>query len=294
MPIIANALPSWLDKSMVMFGYFTFVFISIFAFLFLVWIFIYYYLYYGMGVARCVLFSKHFSSRRVCRTYLQPVDNLPFPVDNFGETNQHFCLMFVQGLYAPPFRLGTLTDTPTAHTLVSPAHHFRRTGLYASDMPAPSRPRKESHNLQIAEVIHAIGEVSIAVDGTLVAASVAVGGTHTANVGPGKHRVQVGAADGSVLLDQVIDAPEGQLTSAWIRGGAGEDFTTSIRRIAGLDTAPTGIPSGNSGLVGDRPSNGLVASLITMMGLSGLGMALHRRWLRTSPLARAGRGAHRR
>ena len=111
-----------------------------------------------MGVARCVLFSKHFSSRRVCRTYLQPVDNLPFPVDNFGETNQHFCLMFVQGLYAPPFRLGTLTDTPTAHTLLSPAHHFGRTGLYASDMPAPSRPRKESHNLQIAEVIDAIAQ----------------------------------------------------------------------------------------------------------------------------------------
>ena len=62
------------------------------------------------------------------------------------------------GLYAPPFSLGTLTDTPTAHTLVSPAHHFRRTGLYPSVMPAPFRPRKESHNLQIREVIDAIAQ----------------------------------------------------------------------------------------------------------------------------------------
>jgi len=45
-----------------------------------------------------------------------------------------------------------LTDTPTAHTLVSPAHHFRRTGLYASDMS------ELSHNLQIREVIDAIAQ----------------------------------------------------------------------------------------------------------------------------------------
>ena len=77
MPIIANALPSWLDKSMVMFGYFTFVFISIFIFLFLVGIFIcYYYIYYGMGVTKCVLFSELFSSRRGRQSYPQPVNNL--------------------------------------------------------------------------------------------------------------------------------------------------------------------------------------------------------------------------
>ncbi len=41
---------------------------------------------------------------------------------------------------------------------ISPAHHFFRTGLYASDMSAPFHPREESHNLQIHDVINAMAQ----------------------------------------------------------------------------------------------------------------------------------------
>lgn len=74
-------------------------------------------------------------------------------MDNLPETEVPICLTRRRwGLYPPPFRLGTLADTPTAHTLVSPAHHFCRTGLYASDMS------ELSHNLQIRDVIDAVAQ----------------------------------------------------------------------------------------------------------------------------------------
>ena len=98
-----------------------------------------------MGVVECVLFSEHsFLFRRVAVARVIP--NL-WITPSTAIVSQHRRL----GLYKPPFSLGNV-DVMLSPDPISPAHHFCRTGLYASDMS------ELSHNLQIRDVIDAMAQ----------------------------------------------------------------------------------------------------------------------------------------
>lgn len=123
-----------------------------------------------MGVTKCVLFFKLFSSRRVCRTYPHPVDNL----SHLWITRVRQIGSFVSVLIAFKFICATvqvggrlirslrecaLNKAPrTIPVTRDSSLYFLHAGLYPSDMPFPFTPRKQSHNLQISEVIDAIAQ----------------------------------------------------------------------------------------------------------------------------------------
>jgi hypothetical protein len=82
--------------------------------------------------------------------------------------------------------------------------------------------------------VGATGPVTVLVDGRSVTATLEPGGAVTVDVGPGPHRIEVADAAGETLLVHAVVTIEGELTSTWIRGGNGEPFTTSIRRVGDL------------------------------------------------------------
>ncbi len=96
----------------------------------------------------------------------------------------------------------------------------------------------------------------------------------------GPHEVVVSSPSGDVVFSATVDVPEGALTTGFIRptGGVGapgsgnEPVALAIRRVTGLVSAPTGIPSGDGGLLGERGTDGLGPALVmmTLLGLAGL------------------------
>ncbi|MFT7597355.1 MAG: hypothetical protein ACI8TP_000273 [Acidimicrobiales bacterium] len=133
--------------------------------------------------------------------------------------------------------------------------------------------------------VAAMGPATVLLDGDEVATEVPSGSSAVVDVPAGAHVLTVVDADGNELYTQEIDSAEGELTTAWVRGDEG-DLTTLIRRIDGLQTAPTAIPSGDTGLVDDSFSatgDGLIPGLVLMVVLAGAGFVVVQRRSATVP-----------
>lgn len=158
--------------------------------------------------------------------------------------------------------------------------------IYADDsgMPTSDRFVSDLSALDAGQSRLSIGSVAagqtltVTVDGSPTPSALSAGDAAEIELAAGTHRIVATDADGTVILDQSIETIEGGLTSSWIRPDEDGGYTTSIRRIQGLETAPAVIPSGESGLAAEGGmGDGLVAALLTMAACSVVGVILKRR-----------------
>ncbi|MDH5290845.1 MAG: DUF4397 domain-containing protein [Acidimicrobiia bacterium] len=139
---------------------------------------------------------------------------------------------------------------------------------------APGQSRVVLRNLM------ADGPVDASVNGSIVG-SIAVGQEVSAVVPAGTAKVEFVGDDGKVLTSANVTVGDGELASLSAIGApASSTAQIVIERFTGLSTAPAGVPTGDSGLLGldgDQTGLKLVYGLMVVLALSGGVVAFRRR-----------------
>ncbi|MEM8924308.1 MAG: DUF4397 domain-containing protein [Actinomycetota bacterium] len=141
----------------------------------------------------------------------------------------------------------------------------------------PGRSRVTARHLAAGE------SADIVVDDAVVA-TLAPGETATLEVPAGEVSLAIADAAGNILISAPVNLADGELTVVSAIGATNEgELDVVVQRYSGLGTAPTGVPTGDSGLLGenDRSVMWIVYPMIALMLLGGVGLALRsrrRRW----------------
>ena len=138
---------------------------------------------------------------------------------------------------------------------------------------APGQSRVVLRNLM------ADGPVDASVNGTIVG-TIAAGEEASAVVPAGTAKVEFVGDDGKVLTSANVTVGDGELASLSAIGApASSTAQIVIERFTGLSTAPAGVPTGDSGLLGlddDQTGLKLVYGLMVVLALSGGVVAFRR------------------
>ncbi len=138
---------------------------------------------------------------------------------------------------------------------------------------APGQSRVVLRNLM------ADGPVDASVNGTIVG-TIAAGEVASAVVPAGTAKVEFLGDDGKILTSANVTVGDGELASLSAIGApASSTAQIVIERFTGLSTAPAGVPTGNSGLLGldeDQTGLRLVFGLMVVLALSGGVVAFRR------------------
>ncbi len=138
---------------------------------------------------------------------------------------------------------------------------------------APGQSRVVLRNLM------ADGAVDASVNGTIVG-SIAAGQEVSAVVPAGTAKIEFVGDDGKVLTSANVTVGDGELASLSAIGApASSTAQIVIERFTGLSTAPAGVPTGDSGLLGtddDQAGLKLVYGLMVVLALSGGVVAFRR------------------
>ncbi len=159
--------------------------------------------------------------------------------------------------------------------------HFDESGdislsVFSEDLRPldPGAGRVNLRHLMEAETVDSY------VDGELVA-TLGPGEELAVEVGAGSILVEFKGEDGTVMTAATVVAADGELASLSAIGSpADETAEIVIQRYSGLSTAPAGVPTGNSGLLGgDEDTTGLrmVYGLMIVLMASGVVVMLRRR-----------------
>ena len=76
----------------------------------------------------------------------------------------------------------------------------------------------------------------------------------------GTQRILIESSNGAVVFEGNVDAPEGHLTAVTLSSNPAGGSTLIVQRFSGLNTAPSEVPTGDSGLL--DPGNPLGAGMI--------------------------------
>jgi hypothetical protein len=113
-----------------------------------------------------------------------------------------------------------------------------------------------------------LNSLDVAVDGEDLFAGVSAATDVTAELAAGSHTVGFRSGD-AVVAEQPVVLGEGQLTVLYTVGTPEDDtFGVLVQEIAGLETAPAGVPSGTGGLKDSPPPWAALIVLALVGGLS--------------------------
>jgi hypothetical protein len=132
--------------------------------------------------------------------------------------------------------------------------------------------------------------VDVLVDDVVAVAALAPPNENAVEVPPASVAIGARLADGTpAVTAQDVAAREGEATALYLVGDAGTgNLTWLMQTVAGLQTAPSGVPAGNSGLAATGSSSSLPWIAIVLPAVLGTLVVLAWQLLRAR---RAGRGA---
>jgi hypothetical protein len=126
----------------------------------------------------------------------------------------------------------------------------------------------------------ATGTVDASIDGEAVG-PLKPGQETVVEVDAGSILVEFQGDDGAIMTSTTLSVPDGELASLSAIGSPADDTAEIVvQRYSGLSTAPSGVPTGDSGLLGSGDSSAgirLVSGLIVVMLAGGAVLALLRR-----------------
>lgn len=202
----------------------------------------------------------------------------PVAVDQALET-----LTLLPAIDSPPAALGERTDDPVLEVPLADAEAGTYVAYLDGDSPTvaavpndlSSTPPGQGR-VSIRQFSPAVA--SITIDGEVVDVPPAPDGGASLDLTAGTYSVQALDSDDGVLFDESLSVQDGVLSTLFIRAADdGEGAVLALRSVDGLASAPTGIPSGTGGLLGDDAPEGLVPGVVVMTLLAGAGWAVQRR-----------------
>ena len=125
------------------------------------------------------------------------------------------------------------------------------------------------------------GDATVVVDGVEQSAPLANGDELEIVLPAGEHTITMLGTNGEEVFSSDLDLVEGELTTVGFIGSSriGSESVV-VQRYSGLGSAPSEVPTGDSGLLEGGPSSGgarTVIGLVLMMLLSGAMIAFKRR-----------------
>ncbi len=184
---------------------------------------------------------------------------------------------------APPESASERTDDPVLDASLADAEPGTFVAYLDGDTPTIASFGNDLTNTPAGQGRVVIRQFSpsvsaVLVDGEPVDVAAAPADGTTLDLPAGEYIVSAIDDAGTVLFEESIVVADGELSSLFVRptvDGAGAEL--SVRTIIGLASAPTGIPSGTGGLLGDDGPDGLLPSIVVMLALGGGGFVLQQR-----------------